>query len=175
MNEAQRRLLDTVRYNSWVASFADPARQLLGLESYTYSLDKRAIALDATAPQSFDLVMDSDSEFLCVYVAGAGRITTPVIATPANGNTVTEFSPSMVVQITDQAAGKTWFDQVTPLPLVAGAGGFPFVLSSPRIVKPRSTVTVQAQMLATGAPSVVSADFLFALHGAKLYYAGPTP
>lgn len=175
MNEFQRRLLDTVRFNSWVASFADPARQLLGLESYTYSVDAHGTLLDATASKDFPLVMDSDSEFLCVYVAGAGRITTPVIADPANGNQVVEFSPSMVVQITDEAAGKTWFDQLTPLPLIAGAGGFPFILSSPRVVKPRSTLTITAQMLATGAPSVVSTDVFFALHGAKLYYAGNTP
>lgn len=171
MNEFQRRLLDTIAFNSWVASFSDPARQLLGLESYTYTVDARAIALNNNA-QDFNLIMDSDSEFLCVYVAGASRVTVPDIANPANGNLVTEFSPALTVQITDQAAGKTWFDQPTPLPLVAGAGGFPFILSSPRVVKPRSTLTVEAAMLATPAPQAVSSDFFFALHGAKLYYAG---
>lgn len=174
MNEFQRRLLDTVEFNSWVASFADPARTLLGLETYAYVVDARGADLAADAASDFDLVMDSDSEFLCVYTAGAAVLSAPAIADPANGNQVTEFSPSVQVQITDQASGKTWFDQFAPLPLVAGAGGFPFILPSPRVVKPRSTLTVSAQMIDVGAPLPVAADFLFVLHGAKLYYSGPS-
>jgi len=117
------------------------------------------------------LVMDSDSDFILTAMSGAAVISAPVIAVPANGNTVTEFSPALLIQITDQASGKTYFNGPTPLPLIAGAGGYPFLLSSPRIVRPRSTLTVSAQ----GAAAAVTYErFMFSLHGAKIFYAGAT-
>lgn len=176
MNEAQRKLLDAARFTSWVASFADPARELIGVEGYAYAVNARGANIDQLTVQDFPLVMDSDSEFVCVYLSGGAVISAPVIATPANGNQVVEFSPSLEIQITDESSGRTWFDQPTPLPLIAGSGGMPFILPSPRITKPRSTVLVSAKgSFHNGPPSATFADFLFMLHGAKLYYSGPTP
>ena len=176
MNEFQRKLLDTVRFTSWIAAFADPARTLIGVEAYSYVVDARGAAIDQLTAQSFNLVMDSDSEFACTYISGAAVISAPVIGAPANGNQVTEFSPSLEIQVRDQSSGRTWFDIPTPLPLIAGAGGFPFILASPRISKARSTITVEAKgSFHNGPPSATFEDFMFCLHGAKLYYAGPTP
>lgn len=175
MNEFERKLLDTVRFSSWIASFADKSRRLIGMENYAYSIDAVAANIaqaalgQAGAISDFNLPMDSDSEFVAVYMSGGARIDNgPVVA---NGTRVVEFSPGLLVQILDQSSGKTWFDKFTPLPLVAGAGGFPFIMTSPRVVKPRSTLTVSAQAALGGTPGVTFNDFFFTIHGAKLYYA----
>ena len=175
MNEFQRKLLDAVQFTSWVAAFADPNRMLLGVESYAYVIDQRGVNIDGLAAQNFPVVMDGDAEFVCTYIAAGARVSAPVIANPANGNQVIEFSPALDVQITDEAAGKTWFDQPTALPLIAGAGGFPFILASPRITKPRSTLNVAVQGSLAQASPPQFADFFFVFHGAKLYYSGATP
>lgn len=166
MNEFERRLLDVIGYSSYIATFADPARQILGIEGYAYSVDALAANVTSAAPADFDLIMDSDSDFVVCYLAGAARIDNG--PTVANGTRCTEFSPGLLVQITDQSSGKTYFDKPTPLPLIAGAGGFPYIMSSPRVIKPRSTLTVTAQGAIAGAQYD---DFFFALHGAKVYYA----
>lgn len=167
--EFERRLMDMTRFNNWIASFADPTRQILAIENYAYTIDAIAANIVDTAPSNFNLVMDSDSEFVATYISGAGRISVgPVVA---NGTRCTEFSPSLLIQITDQSSGNTWFNGLTPLPLIAGAGGFPFLMASPRVIRPRSTLTVTAQGAEPGVPYD---DFFFAIHGAKIYYAGPT-
>jgi len=171
MNVVERRLLDTVEFSSYIASFADPNRQVLAIEPYVYSVDEGGVNITSAAAQSFDLVMDSDSDFILCTMSGAAVISVPAIAVPANGNTVTEFSPALLIQITDQASGKTYFNIPTPLALIAGAGGYPFILSSPRIVRPRTTLSIAAQGAVAG---VTYERFMFSLHGAKIYYAGPT-
>ena len=172
MNVVERRLLEAVEFSSYIASFAEPGREILFVESYTYTVDAQDVDIDNTAAQDFPLIMDSDSDFICTALSGAAVISEPVIADPANGNSCTEFSPSLLVQLRDEAKGKTFFNIPTPLPLIAGAGGFPFLLSSPRVIRPRSTITVSAEAAAS---DVVFSSFFFSLHGGKIYYAGPTP
>lgn len=172
MNARDRRLLDTVKFSSYVASFAEPGRHVLGVESYAYVVDQTGLTLTSAAAQEFELVMDSDSDFVATFASGAAIVQAPVIGSPANGNTCTEFAASILVQITDQASGKTWYNQPTPLPLIAGAGGFPFIMASPRVIRPRGALTVSVQAAASG---VTFSAFYFALHGGKIYYAGPTP
>jgi hypothetical protein len=174
VNEAQRRILDIVQFSNWIATFGEPGRTILGIESYTYSVDAQGVDLatttaPATGSQDFPLVMDSDSDFVVCFLSGGAVISAPEIESPANANRCVEFSPAILVQITDEAAGKTYFNVPTPLPLIAGAGGFPFVLTSPRIVKPKSTLQITATAFVEG---VTFSDFFFSLHGAKIYYAG---
>jgi hypothetical protein len=166
MNLFERSLLDAIEFSDYIGSFADPSKRVLGVENYAYSVDRRAVNITDAAAQDFQLVMDSDSDFVVCYMSGGARINIgPVVA---NGTRCVEFSPALLVQITDQASGKTYFNRPTPLPLIAGAGGFPFLMSSPRIVKPRSTLTVSAQGAVSGA---TFNDFMFTLSGAKIYYA----
>ena len=172
MNARQRRLLDTIRYTSHVASFAEPGRQVLAVEPYAYVVDEVGLDLTSAGSQEFELIMDSDSDFVAMFAAGAAVVADPVIASPANGNTCTEFAASILVQITDQASGKTWYNQPTPLALIAGAGGFPYIMAAPRVIRPRGALTVSVQGAASG---VEFSAFYFALHGGKIYYAGPTP
>lgn len=164
MNEHWRRLLDVVEMSSYIASFAEPGREILLIEPYTYSIDQLGVGITSAAPQSFNLIMNSDSDFIATGFAGGARVSTA----GAISTRQVEFTPSLLIQITDQAAGKTYFNRATPLGLIAGVAGFPFLLSSPRIIKPRTTLSVSAQGAVAGA---TFADFFFSIHGAKIYYA----
>lgn len=173
MNEGERKLLDTIQRSSYVASLADPNRNLIGVEYYAYSVDSVATMQTADGGHDFPIVMDSDSDFVICSMAGGAVISAPVIATPANGNRVVEFSPSVLIQVTDESSGKTFFSAPTPMPLTAGTGGFPYLLINPRVIRPRSTLNVNASITALGAgatPLILSAFYL-TFHGAKLYYA----
>lgn len=159
MNEFWRKLLDTVEYSDYIATFADPTRKIVAIDTYSYSVDKNALTanITATAPQSFDVVMDTDSDFVCTYFAGCGR---------ALGSTLMQVNPAMLVQITDRASGKTFFNQAAPMPMICGQAGFPFLLTSPRVIRPRSTLTLTAR----SAQVQSFTGFYFALHGARIFY-----
>lgn len=162
MNEHQRRLLDAMEFSSYIAAFAEPGRQILGIDYYAYTVDQQAVNITSAAAQQFQLIMDSDSDFVLTMMSGGSRIAAGAFPTKV------EFTPALLIQITDQSSGKTFFNMATPLPLIAGSMGFPFLLSSPRVIKPRTTLTVQAQGAVAGA---VFNDFFFVLNGAKIYYA----
>lgn len=175
MNEGERRLLDVIRMNSYIATFADPSKTVLGCEFYTYTIDEVGLTLDGQAAQTFPIIMDSDSDFVITGVCGGAVVTSPVIANPANGNRVVEYSPSIVVQVLNESSGKTWFNNPTPLPMIAGTGGFPFLLVNPRVILARSTLQISAQAAGYNADIAVNAEFsafFFSLIGAKIYYAG---
>lgn len=168
MNEFQRRLLDVVKYTTYIASFADPSRKVLAIEPYCYTVDQSGLTLTtATAPPlSFNLIMDSDSDFVATYMSAAAIIGPGGIA-----QRQVEFSPSILIQITDQSAGKTWFNGPMPTSLVCGAMGFPFLLSSPRIIRPRTTLSIAPTAAVALSGGSVFTSFFFALNGAKIYYA----
>lgn len=164
MNEFQRRLLDAIEYSDYIATFADPAKKILGIESYTYTVDAPAANLVPGANASlFNVIMDSDSDFVMTYMSGGA-----VVGTSAPFRNF-EYDPSITVQITDQSSGRTYFNMPTPMALVAGAAGYPFILTSPRVVKPRVTLTVAAGVIAQATQTYVG--FAFCFHGAKIYYA----
>jgi hypothetical protein len=160
MNEFWRELLDTVGYSDYIATFADPARKVIFIDTYSYIVDGNTLSADitATAPQSFNIIMDTDSDFVCTYFAGFGR---------ATGSTLMMVNPAMLVQISDRASGKTFFNQAAPMPMICGQGGFPFLLTSPRVVKPRTTLTLTAR----SAQAQSFTGFYFAMHGGRIFYA----
>lgn len=164
MNEFRRRLLDAIEYSDFIATFADPTKKILGIESYAYTVDEPAANLAPGAlPSPFNLVMDSDSDFVLTYLSGCA-----VIGTSSPLRSI-EYDPSITVQITDQSSGKTFFNMATPMVLIAGAMGYPFILTSPKVVRPRATLTVAASTIAQA--TVTYVGFFFTLHGAKIYYA----
>lgn len=168
MNEGERRLLDVVKANSYISTFADPNKTVLGLEYYAYSIDKVALALNETAELDFPLIMDSDSDFVIMSLCAGAVVSAPAIADPTNGNRIVEYSPSIVLQILNESSGKTFWDSPTPLPLVCGTGGFPYQFVSPRVIRPRTTIQVSVQGVV---PGPVFSAFYFTMHGAKIYYA----
>lgn len=167
MNEFQRRLLDVVKFTAYIASFADPSRQILGIEPYCYTVDQSSLTLTlASNPApTFNLIMDSDSDFVATYMSAAAIIGPGGIA-----QRQVEYSPSLLLQITDQSAGKTWFNAPTPTSLVCGAMGFPFLLSSPRVIRPRTTLTIAPTAAVALAGGSQFTSFFFAMNGAKIYY-----
>lgn len=167
MNEFERRLRDIVEMSSYIAKFADPGREILLIESYTYSIDAIGVNITSAAAQTFNLVMNSDSDFVVTGFAGGALINTG--PTAPNGTRCVEFTPALLVQITDQSSGKTYFNRPTPLGLMAGAAGFPYLLASPRVIRPRVTLAVSAQGAVAGA---TYNNFYFSIHGAKIFYAG---
>lgn len=168
MNEFQRRLLDVVKYTSYIASFADPARQVIGIEGYTYTVDQLGLTMTTAAPLAnpFPLIMDSDSDFVATYMS-AGALT---VGGGLNQRQV-EYSPSILLQVTDQSSGKTWFNAPTPTALVCGAMGFPFIFSSPRVIRPRTTLSIMPSAAVALSGGNTFTAFFFALGGAKIYYA----
>lgn len=172
MNLGERRLLDVMAASSWVLPFADPDRRVIEVEPYVYAIPRdgnTGLAFTtASGDHPANLVMNNDSDFVCTYLSGAAVISAPEIDVPANGNRVLEFSPSLLVQLTNQSEGDTWFNRPHPLPLVCGAGGFPFILASPRVIRAKSTMTVTFTAQAAG---VTFSELHFAMGGARIYYA----
>lgn len=171
MNEAQRRLLDIVRFTQPLGGFAEPGRQVLGIENYAYSIDYQVAVggpgrLDQT-PLVQNLIMDSDSDFVMTYISG-GALCNAFDPAFTNQRRV-QWNPSIQLQITNRATSMTFFDQPVLLPLVAGMNGFPFLMASPRIIKPRSTLQIAASNAFVGNSSQFYGFFL-TLHGAKIYY-----
>ncbi len=160
MNEFWRKLCDATGSDNYMATFGEPGRKIALIDNYAYTIDGETLSapITQTAAQTFNVIMDSDSDFVCTYLAGFAR---------ATGGSVMIFNPAVMVQITDQASGRTWFNQAAPLPMIAGQGGFPFLLTSPRVIKPRSTLTVRA----ISAQAQSFSGFYFSFMGSRIYYA----
>jgi hypothetical protein len=168
MNEFERRLLDIVEHNFSMGLYADPSRKILNIENYAYSCESFAAPgvndISPTNPKSFNLIMDSDSDFVLTYMSGGATVNF------AANQTKVQWNPALLVQVTDKSTGRTYFNQPTPLPMIAGMNGFPFLMSSPRVIKPRTTIKIDASTANNDAQSLYN-GFFFTLHGAKIYYA----
>ncbi len=160
LNEFRRRLLDAVEFTDYLASFADPAREIVDIDTFSYVIDKddTATTIVSTALTPFDVVMSSDSDFVCTGLSGYGRI---------QGDTMLTQNPAMLCQITDEASGRTFWDRPAPMAMIAGQGGFPFMLPSPWVIRPRSTVRVDATAARAGA---TFNGFYFVFHGGRIFY-----
>lgn len=157
LNEFHRKLFDTIGANSYVGLFADPTREILSIEPYTYSVVADGLTLTATL-QQFEITMDSDSDFVAVFASGC--------ATSAGSAYPIVADPDIVIQIRENWSGKTWFNVPTLMPLVAGQGGYPHIMQSPRLIPPRTTISVFA-----GADwTQTYTGFHFSLHGGRIYY-----
>lgn len=159
MNEFWRKLCDEVGGTDYVSMFADKSRQIVNIDDYTYSIDGNTLAanITQTVSQSFNVVMDSDSDFVLTYFSGFTRPT---------GTQILTINPAIMVQIKDQSSGRTYFNTAAPMAMLCGQGGFPFLLTSPRIIKPRTTLTVTA----ISAQAQTFTGFYFCFHGARIYY-----
>jgi hypothetical protein len=164
LNLFRRRAEDISGFTDYIASLADPTRRVLLIDTYSYVVDDTdGTNITAAAPQEFDVVMDTDSTFVFLGLNAFGRTSTAPISTEMNLN------PALSLQIKDQSSGRNYFNQPAAVPLIAGAGGFPFLFPSPRIVAARSTLTLT--VAAIGSTAVFD-RFYAALHGARIFYAG---
>lgn len=163
LNEFFRKLYDTVGCNSYIASFADPTRKILAIDTYAYSVDyfSHAVPVTATNGLNSNLIMDSDSEFVAIYFSCAALPDT--VAT----SRILITNPAINIQITDKSAGKTYFSGPAPVSLMAGYMGFPFMLTSPKVIKPRTTLNVA---YSSAQPGQIFDGFFFTIHGGRIYY-----
>ena len=159
MNEYQRRLMDIVGNDNYIASFADPSREVMFIDNYCYSIDFASVGapIANAAAQTFPLIMDSDSTFILTSISGCATLL---------GNTTPDFNAAVLVQILNKSSGLNFFNIPTMLPHIAGAGGFPFLLTSPRIILPRVTLAVSAQ----SAQAVSFQQFSLTMNGSRIYY-----
>lgn len=173
MNEAQRRILDVLEWNNTIITYADPSRKVLDIEYYSYALDWNnpngsAKRLTPTTPRSFEIIMDSDSDFVATHMSGGAQIN--LATTYGGGQQKVQNNPALLLQITDKSSAKTYFNVPTLMPFVCGFNGFPFIFTSPRLIKPRSTMKFDFTT-ADDAGSCIFYGVYLAMHGAKIYYA----
>lgn len=163
MNEFWRKLCDEVGATDYISTFADPTREILNIDNYSYVIDGNVLTAPITqaASQNFNVIMDSDSDFVCTYLSGFGRN-----AGSAQGATAMIINPAMLLQVTDKSSGRTWFNKPAPMAMMCGQGGFPFLLTSPRVIKPRVTLNVSA----ISAQNTSFTGFFFCFHGSRIYY-----
>lgn len=157
LNEFHRKLYDELASNDYIATFAEPGREIAAIDCYTYSIREDAANL-TTTPQEFNLVMDTDSDFVAVFAS---------VATTLAGGVTLEMAPAILIQVREQWSGKSWYNVPTLAPLVAGQGGFPYIATSPRVIPARSKLTVQARAAHAAA---AFPGFHYSLSGGRIFY-----
>lgn len=173
MNEFQRRLMDVVEANTAVYDAIDHKREVLLVEPYCYAVDfnntiASGVQLNPATPRSFNLIMDSDSDFVLTHMNGGCGVNQGTAT--AGGAQRIQANPAVLLQITDRSSGRTFFDIPTIFPLVAGWGGFPFIFTSPRVIKPRSTLQLDFTVADTSGAGANYYGVYAALWGAKIFY-----
>lgn len=159
LNEFWRKLYDTVGCNSYIATFADPSRKIAMIDTYAYSVDYFNTAAPVTTVGfNQNIIMDSDSDFVCTYFSCAAVNT---------GLTQVNFNPAVNIQLADKSSGKNYFAAPSPAALMAGVMGFPFILTSPRVIKPRTTLNLS---FASAQPAQTFDGFFFTLAGGRIFY-----
>lgn len=163
MDTFTRELLDMVGYTDYIATFADKGRKIVDIEPYTYTIDGDTLTapITATASQTFLTQMAGDCDFVLTYLSGFARA-----ASYPYGATLMIANPALLVQITDMAAGRSFFNGALMMPGIAGQGGFPFMLTSPRVIRARSSLRTTA----ISAQAVSFNGFYFCFHGARVWY-----
>lgn len=149
-----------VGFTDYAATFADPSRQILDIDNYTYSIDGNALPATITnvAAQSFDTQMQGDNDFVLFYLSAFARV---------QGETAMRINPALLIQIAELTTGRAFFSGPSPLPMVAGQGGFPFLLTGPKVIRPRSTLRLTA---IAAQPGAAFSGLYFCYHGARIWY-----
>lgn len=155
MDDFQRRSLDIANSSTYLAQFARTGRNILGIDYYSYSTTMLNVTSAASATSLIQI--QSDSDFVLVYLSGTMLITSSQIPPTFN---------SATVQIQDTGTGKTFFNQPALMGLVFGVGGYPFTLPSPRVIAPNTNVKFDVTNLLA-----VAQDFYITMQGARIYYS----
>ena len=159
MNDFQRRALDILQQTDYISAVARPGRKIVNIDYFAYNArigtDAAPIAAGATGQATVEIQADSD--FVLTYMSGA-------VQNAIGGALI--FNPNCPVQITDQGSGKTFFNIPTIMALAFGGGGFPFLLPSPRVINPNTSLLCQANNTTGGNLFGI----YFAFHGARIFY-----
>lgn len=160
LSEFRRRLLDLVGTNDFIAAFADPTRRIIDIDTFAYTFNYTNVGtpITATAPQTINQPIDTNSDFVCLYLMGAARV---------SGVQTLTFNPALLVQVTERFSGETWFNIPTPMALLAGSGAFPFLLPPPRVIPARTTLGVTFQSAQAVSYDLAELD----MYGGRIFYA----
>jgi hypothetical protein len=180
MNTFHRELLDMVGATDYIATFADPGRPIVDIEPYTYTIDgDTGVNINQVTPQSFLTPMDGDADFVLTYLSGFARNVASTY-----GATILIPNPALLIQIKELNSGRNFFagagttlsflagtgiltpSGLAPMPMVAGQGGFPFLLTSPKVLRARSTL----QTTAIACQATTFNGFYLSFHGARIWY-----
>jgi hypothetical protein len=160
MNDFQRRYLDILQSTDYISSVARPGRKIVNIDYFAYNnrigTDTVPIANGAIGQGQIDFQADSD--FVLTYMSAA-------VQNAAGGALI--FNPNCTVQLTDQGSGKTFFNTPTLMALAFGGGGFPFLLPSPRVMNPNTSMLIQVLNSTGGNLFGIYTVF----HGARIFYA----
>lgn len=163
-DELQSRYLDVLNNSPYMKSILQPGKRANEIEYYCYNgqLGTAAVPLAPNVPQTITFDTQADSDFAVTFMTGAVQeITGAGMA----------FNDNVAIQFTDTSTGKTFFNRPTVMGLVTGAGGFPFVLPAPRIIRPNTTIQVTAinrDTVVNGGAGPVT--LFYALHGTRIFY-----
>lgn len=158
MNDFQRRALDILRNSSYMASVIRPGGNPVGIEPFGYNIRIGSVAAtiaNGAAAQGL-IQIQADSDFALTYMSGSVLNNAGAILT----------NPNVLMQITDTGSGKTFYSDATQFSLIVGSGGFPFLLSTPRLLPPNVNVKFDI----TNNTGVASQGVFISLQGARIYY-----
>jgi hypothetical protein len=137
-NDFAQRYLELTNQDAYVQSVARPGAVIVKKMSYVYNVvigQPQPLALAAGAVNASVTTL-ADSDFVLTYLSACVNIT-PQGDMKVNRN--------LTLQIQDTSTGKFFFNVPTVMSLVAGAGGFPFVMPAPRVIRPNTTLQLTAQ------------------------------
>lgn len=156
MNDFERRLVDTSLTSVYLAEFARQGQTVLGIDYFAYNSSASIRGVVAGAAAQDIIPLQSNSDFVMMYMSGI-----------ANINGTISGLPNATLQFTDSGSGKTYYNQPTLFSNVIGAGGYPFLLPSPRVLAPNTNVKIDVVN-----NEAVTVDFWISLMGARVYTAG---
>jgi hypothetical protein len=161
----ETRALQIAAASPYLAGALRPGRAIADMQYYAYNLRIGTVAAPLTVDVPFtgDIQTQADSDFVATFLSGC-------IQEVENG--AMAYNDNVALQIQDLWTGKLWFNVPTSLSLVTGAGGFPFVLTSPRLIPPNSAL----RFTAINRDAIVNAaagpvGLFLAVHGTRVFYA----
>lgn len=162
-NIFERKYIELQAAHPYIKSVARPGAPIARLANFTYNVTIGSAATPLTlANGSINQVLttQSDSDFVFDEMSAG-------FTAVANGDLM--FNRNLTLQIQDLSTGKLFFGAPALIGLVAGAGGFPFKFSSPRVIRANASVQFTGRNLDT-----ITNFFQMkvALHGTKIFYEG---
>lgn len=144
----------------FLANYVRRSAPILGVDFWSYNTAFAAPRI-AASPIENVIQTQADSDFIISAIGG-------MVYEAADPNLYI-FDPLLSLQITDQSTGKTFFNTPLRFRNVAGTGGNPFFLASPRVVRANANLTVELTVA-----SDLYDNVWVALNGTRVYYGDKT-
>lgn len=159
-NEFELRAQQILAESPYIRAITKPGRELLSAKYYGYDIQIGTVAapLVVNVPQFGNIETQADSDFAVTGISAC-------VQGVANG--AFTYGWNMLLQIQDLSSGKFFYSRPTIMSMATGAGGFPFVLSAPRVINPNSSLAVT---VTNRNPATNPVGFFIVLHGIRLFY-----